>query len=122
MATIGTFSQKDGKWTGTIRTMTINVKAQMVSVTEKAEGGPDYRIFAGGANSVYIDVVDPVPVLDAPFTFMAWIYRDPDSPEWARILQMTAGKGTSGTDEWPCSGGCSECLGNAAQTLYASPV
>ena len=49
MATIGTFSQKDGKWTGTIRTMTINVKAQMVPVTEKAEGGPDYRIFAGGA-------------------------------------------------------------------------
>ena len=49
MATIGTFSQKDGKWTGTIRTMTINVKAQMVPVAEKAEGGPDYRIFAGGA-------------------------------------------------------------------------
>ena len=49
MATIGTFSQKDGKWTGTIRTMTINVKAQMVPVTDKAEAGPDYRIFAGGA-------------------------------------------------------------------------
>ena len=39
MATIGTFSQKDGKWTGTIRTMTINVKAQMVPVTDKAEAG-----------------------------------------------------------------------------------
>ena len=49
MATIGTFRQKDGKWTGTIRTMTINVKAQMVPVTDKAEAGPDYRIFAGGA-------------------------------------------------------------------------
>lgn len=49
MATIGTFTSKDGKWTGTIRTMTINVKAQMVPVAEKSEDGPDYRIFAGGA-------------------------------------------------------------------------
>ena len=57
MATIGTFSQKDGKWTGTIRTMTINVKAQMVPVTEKAEGGPDYRIFAGVALVLAREVV-----------------------------------------------------------------
>ena len=49
MATIGTFSQKEGKWTGTIRTMIINVKAQMVPVAEPVEDGPAFRIFAGGA-------------------------------------------------------------------------
>lgn len=49
MATIGTFTSQDGKWTGTIRTLTINVKAQMVPVADKTESGPDYRIFAGEA-------------------------------------------------------------------------
>lgn len=49
MATIGTFSKKDDTWTGTIRTLTINAKAQFVPVKDKAKGGPDYRLFAGGA-------------------------------------------------------------------------
>ena len=50
MATIGTFTKKDGKFTGTIRTLTINVKAQIVPVKEKpSKAAPDYRVFAGGA-------------------------------------------------------------------------
>lgn len=50
MATIGTFTEKDGAYTGTIRTMTINVKAQLVPNDSKAnEGAPDFRVYAGGA-------------------------------------------------------------------------
>lgn len=50
MPTIGTFSKKDGAFTGTIRTLTMNVKTQIVPVKEKpSEGAPDYRVFAGGA-------------------------------------------------------------------------
>ena len=49
MATIGIFSLKDGKYTGTIRTLTINAKAQIVPVSGGASGAPDYRIYAGGA-------------------------------------------------------------------------
>ncbi len=50
MAQIGTFTTKDGKYTGTIRTMTINVKAQLVPNKEKAsDGAPDFRLYAGGA-------------------------------------------------------------------------
>lgn len=49
MAQIGAFTLKDGAWTGTIRTMTINVKAQLVPNKEKANGAPDYRLYAGGA-------------------------------------------------------------------------
>lgn len=50
MPTIGTFTKKNDRFTGTIRTMTINVKAQLVPVTDKpSDGAPDYRIFAGGA-------------------------------------------------------------------------
>ena len=49
MAQIGTFTLKDGKYTGTIRTMTINVKAQLVPNKDKTNGAPDFRIYAGGA-------------------------------------------------------------------------
>lgn len=49
MAQIGSFTLKDGKYTGTIRTMTINVKVQLVPNTEKTNGAPDFRIYAGGA-------------------------------------------------------------------------
>lgn len=51
MAQIGAFTLKDGAWTGTIRTMTINIKAQLVPNREKAKGkdAPDFRLYAGGA-------------------------------------------------------------------------
>ena len=50
MAQIGTFTVKDGKYTGTIRTMTINVKAQLVPNSKKeSDSAPDYRLYAGGA-------------------------------------------------------------------------
>ena len=43
MAQIGSFTLKDGKYTGTIRTMTINVKAQLVPNKTKAnDEAPDY--------------------------------------------------------------------------------
>ena len=50
MAQIGTFTAKDGKYTGTIRTMTINVKSQIVPNAKKAHAdAPDFRVYAGGA-------------------------------------------------------------------------
>ncbi|MEE9380699.1 MAG: DUF736 domain-containing protein [Hyphomonadaceae bacterium] len=49
MPTIGTFNLKDGKYTGTIRTLTINARAQMVPNENRENGAPDFRIFAGGA-------------------------------------------------------------------------
>ncbi|MGH1478970.1 MAG: DUF736 domain-containing protein [Geminicoccales bacterium] len=50
MATIGSFtSGKDG-YTGTIRTLTMNVKAKIVANDQKkSESAPDFRIFAGRA-------------------------------------------------------------------------
>lgn len=50
MAQIGTFTAKGGAYTGTIRTMTINVKAQLVPNADKAnDSAPDFRLYAGGA-------------------------------------------------------------------------
>ncbi|KCZ48501.1 DUF736 domain-containing protein [Hyphomonas sp. CY54-11-8] len=50
MATIGTFSKTEDSFVGTIRTMTINVKAKIVPNKDKSkESAPDYRVYAGGA-------------------------------------------------------------------------
>lgn len=50
MAAIGTFTKTDESFVGTIRTMTINVKAKIVPNREKAnDKAPDYRVYAGGA-------------------------------------------------------------------------
>jgi uncharacterized protein (DUF736 family) len=49
MAIIGNFRMKDGRWSGTIRTLTIDVRAEFVPVTDRAEGAPDFRVVAGGA-------------------------------------------------------------------------
>jgi len=52
MAQIGAFKLKDGKYTVTICTLTINVKAQLVPNADKdksGDGAPDFRIYAGGA-------------------------------------------------------------------------
>jgi uncharacterized protein (DUF736 family) len=49
MSIIGTFMPtKDGGWTGTIRTLTIDVKARLVPNDNRdSERAPDFRVFAG---------------------------------------------------------------------------
>jgi uncharacterized protein (DUF736 family) len=49
MSVIGTFSAtKEGGWTGSIRTLTIDVKARFVPNDNKEnEAAPAFRIFAG---------------------------------------------------------------------------
>lgn len=50
MATIGSFTAGKDGYTGTIRTLTVNVKASIVANDKKSsEGAPDFRIYAGRA-------------------------------------------------------------------------
>jgi uncharacterized protein (DUF736 family) len=51
MATIGTFTANaNGSFSGAIRTLMLNVKQVEIRPCEKtAERGPDYRVFAQGA-------------------------------------------------------------------------
>ncbi|ATC24328.1 MULTISPECIES: DUF736 domain-containing protein [Caulobacter] len=50
MATLGTFTlHADGSFTGSIRTLSLNVKSVTIRPVEKTgERGPDYRVFAVG--------------------------------------------------------------------------
>lgn len=48
MATIGTFTKTSNGFTGTLRTLALNVKAKIVPDQAKAsEAAPDYRVFSG---------------------------------------------------------------------------
>ena len=48
MATIGTFIQQGDGYTGSIKTLTLNVKAAQLRPNDKTdEKAPDYRIFSG---------------------------------------------------------------------------
>jgi uncharacterized protein (DUF736 family) len=47
MATIGTFTKTDSGFTGSVKTLTLNVKAKFVPAEGENERGPDFRIFAG---------------------------------------------------------------------------
>jgi len=49
MATIGTFTKNvdSGEFTGSVKTLTLNVKAKFIPTEGESERGPDYRIFAG---------------------------------------------------------------------------
>ena len=50
MATIGSFTAGKDGYAGTIRTLTVNVKARIVANDKKrSEGAPDFRIYAGRA-------------------------------------------------------------------------
>ena len=50
MATIGSFTPDKDGYTGTIRTMTINIRARFVANDAKtSDNAPDFRIFAGRA-------------------------------------------------------------------------
>lgn len=48
MATIGTFTRTENGYSGSVKTLTLNVKSvKFVPAEGDNEKGPDYRIFAG---------------------------------------------------------------------------
>ena len=47
MATIGTFTASDNGYVGTIKTLTLNIKAKFAASEKDNDKAPDYRIFAG---------------------------------------------------------------------------
>ncbi|ANP91016.1 DUF736 domain-containing protein [Rhizobium beringeri] len=47
MATIGTFTANENGFTGSIRTLALNVKARIARVDSPSDKGPHFRIYAG---------------------------------------------------------------------------
>ncbi len=49
MATIGTFVSTGSGFSGSIKTLNLNVKAKLVRVENPSDKGPHFRIFAGAS-------------------------------------------------------------------------
>ena len=47
MATIGTFTSSENGFTGSIRTLALNVKARIARVENPSDKGPQFRVYAG---------------------------------------------------------------------------
>ena len=50
MANIGTFTASDNGYTGSIKTLTLNIKAKFTASEKDNDKAPDYRIFAGSTD------------------------------------------------------------------------
>jgi len=100
MANIGIFTAQDDGFTGTLRTLTLNVKVKIVPNPKESENAPDYRIVAGSlevgaawkkiskANRPYLSVV-----IDDP-SFSATLYaRLVEGEEGAHNLMWSRIKG-----------------------------
>ena len=47
MANIGTFTAQNDSFTGTVRTLTLNVKVKFIPNAKESENAPDYRLHQG---------------------------------------------------------------------------
>ncbi len=47
MATIGTFTPSETGFAGSIRTLTLNIKARIVRVENPSDKGPQFHVYAG---------------------------------------------------------------------------
>jgi uncharacterized protein (DUF736 family) len=47
MATIGLFTKDDNGYTGTLKSLTLNVKVKITPAQKESGKAPDYRVFAG---------------------------------------------------------------------------
>src|SRR5690606_1100172 len=52
MANIGTFTAQNDGFTGTVRTLTLNVKVKFVPNDRSSESAPDYRIQTAGGYDI----------------------------------------------------------------------
>ena len=52
MAHIGTFTAQNDSFTGTVRTLNLNVKLKIVPCDKESENAPDFRIQAAGSYEI----------------------------------------------------------------------
>ena len=58
MAQIGTFTRaEDGSYTGTIKTLSLNIKARFLPAEKTNDKAPDLRVFAGQTDYAELSVM-----------------------------------------------------------------
>jgi uncharacterized protein (DUF736 family) len=98
MATIGTF-KKTGNgtagFTGSVKTLTLNVKAKFVPTEGESERGPDFRIIAG--NSVEFGAAWKKTARETQREYLSVKLDDPSfpAPIYASLVETEDGEGHS---------------------------
>jgi uncharacterized protein (DUF736 family) len=90
MPIIGTFSVAKDGYAGTIRTLTLNVKVQLVANDRReADGSPDFRIMAGAAE---IGAAWRRPRRSSDETYLSVRLDDPGLPQpiFGALIEDTA--------------------------------
>ena len=90
MANIGIFSAQDNGFTGTLRTLTLNVKVKIVPIPKESENAPDYRIVTD-ANSQVGAAWKKISKASRPY--LSVTLDDPAfaAPLYARLLEGEGG-------------------------------
>jgi uncharacterized protein (DUF736 family) len=101
MATIGIFTKSNDGYTGSVKTLTLNVKATLRPADKDSDKYPDYRIFAGAiefgaawkkiskAEREYLKVKLDDPSLPAPI--FASLVEAEDGESWNLIWSRPNG-------------------------------
>ena len=101
MANIGTFTVQNNGFTGTVRTLTLNVKVKIAPSDKESENAPDYRIVADTGYEIGA-AWKKVSKADRPY--LSVTLDDPSFPAtiYARLVE-----GEDGTHNliWSCSKG-----------------
>lgn len=100
MSVIGIFTPtKDGGWTGTIRTLTIEVKARFVPNDNRdSDRAPEFRIFAGRSElgAAWRESTSG----DNPREYLSVRLDDPSLPEPISAAMFEAADGTGAQLVW----------------------
>ena len=94
MAIIGTFTQRDGGFHGSIRTLTINAKVSIVPLEqsdEASEQAPRYRVFVNGSGVEVGAAWDQTSKKGKAYLRVG--LDDPSFPEyrWANLIEGEKG-------------------------------
>ena len=87
MITIGTFKKTDTGFTGTIRTLTVNVKATLVPNEKRSENAPDYWLLSNSV--VEIGAAWQKTAKESERPYLSITFDDPSfsGPIYARLLE-----------------------------------
>ena len=93
MANIGTFTAQNGSFTGTLRTLTLNVKVKLVPNEKGSENAPDYRLQAVGGAEIGA-AWKKTSQADRPY--LSVVLDDPSFPTaiYGRLLEGQDGEHT----------------------------
>ncbi|MFB1118079.1 DUF736 domain-containing protein [Dickeya dadantii] len=91
MANIGTFTAQNNGFTGTVRTLTLNVKARFIPCDKSSEHAPDFRIQTLGGYDIGA-AWQKISKAERPY--LSVTLDDPSFPAtlYARLIEEENGK------------------------------